>query len=106
MLIDSMLVKQHILNLLQSLNLSDVHHYHPEQVLPKLRAIQDKNPDQVKIEAIGHSREGWELYGVRLGDTTNNPVIAATGNCHAEEAIGNNRGAGAHRADSCRSHFY
>ena len=50
--------------------------------------IRDLNPHQVKIEQIGNSRDGHPLYALLIGQTDVKPIIAATGNCHAEEAIG------------------
>jgi hypothetical protein len=83
-----MLQQNDILQFLERVNADRVSHYHPNQLLPKLQAIRDYTPNQIRIEEIGHSRDGCILYALLIGDTDKNPIIAATGNCHAEEAIG------------------
>lgn len=77
-----------VLQLLEMVNVNDVMHYHPSQIQSQLQAIYALNPDQVKIEQIGNSRDGHPLYAILIGQTDAKPLIAATGNCHAEEAIG------------------
>lgn len=83
-----MLKKSEIINLLQLVNTDSISHCKPDQILSRLQGIYNHNPNQVLIEEIGHSREGHPLYALLIGDTNNKPIIAATGNCHAEEAIG------------------
>jgi Zinc carboxypeptidase len=74
--------------LLSTLNMDETKHYHPSQIQAQLQLIHDRSPDQVKIEQIGKSRDGYPLYALLIGQTEAKPIIAATGNCHAEEAIG------------------
>ena len=74
--------------MLQQVKNQGVLHCHPDELLLKLKTIRDHNPNQIRIEEIGHSRDGCILYALLIGDTKKNPIIAATGNCHAEEAIG------------------
>lgn len=83
-----MLTQDEVVHLLQLVDTAKTLHCHPEQLLPQLQAIRNCNPSQVRIEKIGQSRDGRNLYAVLIGDTEKNPIIAATGNCHAEEAIG------------------
>jgi len=83
-----MLHQNDIFQFLERVNADRVLHYHPNQLLPQLQTIRDHNPNQIRIEEIGHSRDGCILYALLIGDTKKNPIIAATGNCHAEEAIG------------------
>lgn len=83
-----MLKKVEIINLLQLVNTDSISHCQPDQILSRLQGIYNHNPNQVLIEEIGHSRERRPLYALLIGDTNNKPIIAATGNCHAEEAIG------------------
>jgi Zinc carboxypeptidase len=77
-----------VLQLLENVNTNEVQHIHPDQIEQQLQAIRDRSPERVKIEQIGNSRNGYPLYALLLGDTASKPIIAATGNCHAEEAIG------------------
>ncbi|MEG4518356.1 MULTISPECIES: M14 family zinc carboxypeptidase [unclassified Microcoleus] len=83
-----MLNQAQILQLLQLVNSDGASHCHPNELLPRLQGICNHNPKQVCFEEIGHSRDGRTLYALLIGDTNNKPIIAATGNCHAEEAIG------------------
>lgn len=83
-----MLKQSQILQLLQLVDTAKTLHCHPEQLFPQLQVIHDHNPNQVRIEEIGQSRDGCNLYALLIGDIEKNPIIAATGNCHAEEAIG------------------
>jgi Zinc carboxypeptidase len=83
-----MLKASEIINFLQLVNTDGVSHCHPDQILSQLQTICNHNPDCIRIEEIGHSRERHPLYALLIGDTNNKPIIAATGNCHAEEAIG------------------
>ncbi|GAB4210337.1 MAG: hypothetical protein Fur006_70740 [Coleofasciculaceae cyanobacterium] len=77
-----------ILQLLEAVNTDGVMHCHPSQIQSQLQVICDRCPDQVRIEKIGNSRDGHPLYALLIGQTDAKPIIAATGNCHAEEAIG------------------
>ena len=77
-----------ILQLLEAVNTNDVQHIHPDRIEQQLQAIRDRSPDRVKIEQIGNSRNGYPLYALLIGEIATKPIIAATGNCHAEEAIG------------------
>ncbi|MFB2897542.1 M14 family zinc carboxypeptidase [Aerosakkonemataceae cyanobacterium BLCC-F50] len=83
-----MLAQDKILDLLQLLNSDAPSHCHPDELLTQLQKIYNYNPNQIRIEEIGHSRDRHPLYALLIGDTNNKPIIAATGNCHAEEAIG------------------
>jgi hypothetical protein len=83
-----MLENNQFFSLLQSIKNTQISHCHPDKILAKLQAIKNLNYQQVKIEEIGHSRDRHPLYALLIGDTNNKPIIAATGNCHAEEAIG------------------
>ncbi|HBL14948.1 MAG TPA: hypothetical protein DD379_26855 [Cyanobacteria bacterium UBA11162] len=83
-----MLTQGTIIQFLQQVDSRGVLHCHPNELLPAVKAIRDRNPNQVRIEEIGHSRDRHPLYALLIGDTNNKPIIAATGNCHAEEAIG------------------
>jgi hypothetical protein len=76
------------LQLLEAVNTDGAMHCHPSQIQSQLQAIRDRAPSQVKIEQIGDSRDGHPLYALLIGQTETKPIIAATGNCHAEEAIG------------------
>jgi murein tripeptide amidase MpaA len=77
-----------ILHLLDTVNTGAVMHCHPSQIQSQLQVIRDRAPNQVQIEQIGDSRDGHPLYALLIGQTETKPIIAATGNCHAEEAIG------------------
>ncbi|MGV0029060.1 M14 family zinc carboxypeptidase [Phormidesmis priestleyi] len=77
-----------ILQLLEMVNTDGVMHCHPSQIQLPLQIIRDRCPEQVKIEQIGSSRDGYPLYALLIGQMDTKPIIAATGNCHAEEAIG------------------
>jgi murein tripeptide amidase MpaA len=77
-----------ILRLLEAVNTESAMHCHPSQIQSHLQAIRDRCPDQVRIEQIGNSRDGHPLYALLIGQTDTKSIIAATGNCHAEEAIG------------------
>jgi len=77
-----------ILQLLEMVNTDGVMHCHPSQIQLQLQIIRNRCPEQVKIEQIGSSRDGYPLYALLIGKTETKPIIAATGNCHAEEAIG------------------
>jgi Zinc carboxypeptidase len=77
-----------ISQLLSMVNTDAVIHCHPAQIQLQLQAIRDRAPNQVQIEQIGNSRDGHPLYALLIGQTDVKPIIAATGNCHAEEAIG------------------
>lgn len=57
---------------------------HPDQIRQRLENLEKKG---ACLEKIGKSRNGKPIFGVALGDE-NNPVIALTGNCHAEEIVG------------------
>ncbi|CAD5915803.1 hypothetical protein L2E69_07795 [Planktothrix agardhii 1806] len=83
-----MLNKSEILQLLQLVNTDGTSHCHPDLILLQLQTIRNHNPDRIRIEEISHSRDHHPLYALLIGDTNNKPIIAATGNCHAEEAIG------------------
>lgn len=83
-----MLKQSQIFELLQLVNTDGTSHCHPDQILLQLQTIRNHNPDRIRIEEIGHSRDRHPLYALLIGDTNNKPIIAATGNCHAEEAIG------------------
>lgn len=83
-----MLRQSEIINFLQLVNTDGASHCHPSQILSQLQTIRNHNPDRVRIEEIGHSRDRHPLYALLIGDTNSKPIIAATGNCHAEEAIG------------------
>jgi hypothetical protein len=83
-----MLKTSSIINLLQLVNTDAASHCHPDQILPQIQTIRNDNPDRIRIEQIGHSRDRHPLYALLIGDTNSKPIIAATGNCHAEEAIG------------------
>lgn len=74
--------------LLEAINNDDVKHCHPFHIQSILQMIRDRAPNQVQIERIGNSRDGHPLYALLIGQTETKPIIAATGNCHAEEAIG------------------
>jgi hypothetical protein len=77
-----------ILKFLETINNTKVIHIHPNQIEDQLKEIQNHSPDLVKTEQIGNSRDGLPLYALLIGDIATKPIIAATGNCHAEEAIG------------------
>jgi hypothetical protein len=77
-----------ILKLLEAVNTYEVQHIHPDRIEQQLQAIRDRAPERVKIEQIGSSRNGYPLYALLIGEIATKPIIAATGNCHAEEAIG------------------
>lgn len=83
-----MLTQGEILQLLEQVDIKEALHCHPHELLSTLQAVRDRSPHQVQIEEIGHSRDRHPLYALLIGDTNNKPIIAATGNCHAEEAIG------------------
>jgi hypothetical protein len=83
-----MIGQTEIFNLLQVVNTECVDHCHPDNLLLKLQAIRKHAPDCILIEEIGYSRDHYPIYAILIGDTNNKPIIAATGNCHAEEAIG------------------
>jgi Zinc carboxypeptidase len=77
-----------VLKFLEIINNDKVIHIHPNQIEHQLKNIRDHAPDLVKTEQIGNSRDGLPLYALLIGDIATKPIIAATGNCHAEEAIG------------------
>jgi len=77
-----------ILQLLEKVSTDSVLHSHPAQIQQQLQVIQDYCPEEVQIEQIGSSCDGNPLYALLIGKTETQPIIAATGNCHAEEAIG------------------
>jgi len=83
-----MMSQSQIFQLLQLVDTAKISHCHPDKLLPQLQKIYNHNPNQIRIEEIGQSRDGCNLYALLIGDTEKNPIIAATGNCHAEEAIG------------------
>lgn len=83
-----MIDQNFILHLLDTVNTNDVMHCHPDQIQQRLQSIRNSCPEQVKFEQIGESREGYPLYALLIGQIDSKPIIAATGNCHAEEAIG------------------
>ena len=77
-----------ILQLVTAVNTDGAMHCHPSQIQSQLQVIRDRAPNQVQIEQIGNSRDGHPLYALLIGQTETKPIIAATGNCHAEEVIG------------------
>lgn len=77
-----------LLHLLNIFNTDAVMHCHPDQIQQRLQSIRNSCPEQVQIEQIGKSRDGYPLYALLIGQIDSKPIIAATGNCHAEEAIG------------------
>jgi Zinc carboxypeptidase len=83
-----MIDQNFILHLLDTVNTNAVMHCHPDQIQQRLQSIRNSCPDQVRIEQIGKSRDGHPLYALLIGQIDSKPIIAATGNCHAEEAIG------------------
>jgi hypothetical protein len=83
-----MVPQDKIFDLLQLVNSDGASHCHPDELLTQLQKIYNHNLNQIRIEEIGHSRDRHPLYALLIGDTNNKPIIAATGNCHAEEAIG------------------
>jgi len=59
----------------------------PEEVIQKMGILEEKHPEVVTSQTIGHSREGKAIKALIIGqDDKEN--IAATANCHAEEAVG------------------
>lgn len=83
-----MIDQNFILHLLDTVNTNAVMHCHPNQIQQRLQSIRSSYPEQVQIEQIGKSRDGYPLYALLIGQIGSKPIIAATGNCHAEEAIG------------------
>ncbi|HEY9657397.1 MAG TPA: M14 family zinc carboxypeptidase [Allocoleopsis sp.] len=77
-----------ILNLLDSINFKDLNHFHPNSVLELLKKFESDFPDKFQFKEMGRSRNNQPIFGVIVGDCHHNPIIAVTGNCHAEEAIG------------------
>jgi hypothetical protein len=77
-----------LLHLLSIFNTDGAIHCHPDQIQQRLQSIRNSCPDYVRLEQIGRSRDGHPLYALLIGQIDSKPIIAATGNCHAEEAIG------------------
>lgn len=59
----------------------------PEQVIQKIETLEQKYPKIISAPIIGESRENRTIKALIIGqDDKKN--IAATANCHAEEAVG------------------
>ena len=59
----------------------------PEEVMQKIGILEEKYPEIVTAPTIGRSRKGREIKALIIGQP-DKEIIAATANCHAEEAAG------------------
>jgi anthranilate synthase/aminodeoxychorismate synthase-like glutamine amidotransferase len=84
------MINHELVALIDEIEMNDVRHCHPNQLLNYLQKIQSFSPDRVQIEKIGNSRDGHHYYRDNRSEDVEHgiPTPETTQECRPEpEAI-------------------